>query len=397
MRGKMHNKLRVGIDAIKFYTPNYVLDLADLSKARGEAANKYKNLGQDKMSVPAIDEDIVTMSASAGAEAIKGLDKNEISFLILATESGVDASKSAGMFVHKLLGLPKNCRVLEVKQACYSGTGGIALSLPFLQQNPDKKVLVITADIARYSLCSQAESSGGAAAVAMVLSTNPRILEIEGPSGVYAEDSMDFWRPNYMQEPIVNGKLSCDLYIKFLCKAFDDYVAQGGAGLEAIDYFCYHLSVPKLVATSHKYFYQYLKKQAITSELLEHHIQASSAYGKLIGNCYTASLYLSLASLLDNASEDLAGKRVALYSYGSGSIGEFFSGIVQPGYKDLISTSHNKNLIAQRKEISVEQYELWHRYSHVTDGSKSLLPKLRQDGYRLAGLENHMRLYESCN
>ena len=385
---------KVGIDAIKFYTPGYVLDLTNLAKARGESANKYKKLGQDKMSVLARDEDIVTMSASAAKEVIKDIDKNEIGFLILATETGVDASKSAGMFVHKLLDLPKNCRVLELKQACYSGTGGIVLSLPFLQQNPNKKVLLITADIARYNLCSAAESSGGAAAVAMILSINPSILEIEKQTGVYTEDNMDFWRPNYMQEPIVNGKLSCDLYMKFLCKCFDNYIVQGGASLDDIDYFCYHLSVPKLVTTSHKYLHQYVNKKPITTELLKTSIDASSVYGKLIGNCYSASLYLSFISLLDNSSEDLSGKRVALYSYGSGSIGEFFSGIVQPNYKNFISTSHNKNLIDRREEISVEQYELWHQYSYVTDGSKLLLPKIKKDGYRLAGFENHMRIYE---
>ena len=385
----------VGIDAINFYTPNYVLDLSNLAKTRGVVEDKYKkSFGQDKMSVSAIDEDIVTMSASAAQEVIRDVNKDEIGFLILATETGIDASKASGMFVHKLLDLPNNCRVLELKQACYSGTGGIVLSMPFLRQNPSKKVLLITADIARYTLCGTAESSGGAAAVAMLLSTNPRILEIEEQSGVYAEDSMDFWRPNYTQEPIVNGKLSCDLYIRFLCMCFDDYINHGGATLGNIDYFCYHLSVPKLVTTAHKYLYQYIYKKPIPSELLKDHIGASSVYGKLIGNCYTASLYLSFISLLDNYSENLSGKRVAFYSYGSGSIGEFFSGIVKPNYKNFINTSYNKNLINGREEISVEQYELWHQYSYVTDGSKLLLPKLQKGNFRLSGFEKHMRLYE---
>ncbi len=388
---------KVGIDAITFYTPGYVLSLSELARVRGDVTDKYKNLGQDKMSVTAIDEDIVTMSASAAKEVMKDIDKNDIGFLILATESGVDASKSSGMFVHKLLGLPSSCRVLELKQACYSGTGGLVLSLPFLQQNPNKKVLLIAADIARYSLCSTAESSGGAAAVAMILSTNPRILEIETSSGIYAEDAMDFWRPNYMQEPIVNGKLSCDLYMKFLCKCFDDYRGQGGAALDDIDYFCYHLSVPKLVTAAHKYLYQHSHNKAIDNALIQKHIRDSSAYGKLIGNCYTASLYLSLISLLDNSSENLSGKRVAFYSYGSGSIGEFFSGIVQPNYKNFIGTSHNQSLIENREEISVEQYELWHQYSHITDGSKLSLPSLKKNGYRLARFENHMRIYEEAS
>jgi hydroxymethylglutaryl-CoA synthase len=382
-----------GIDAISFYTPNYVLNLSELARARGEDVDKYKELGQDKMSVPSIDEDIVTMSASAAHEVVKGVDKNEICFLILATETGVDASKSAGMFVHKLLDLPKNCRVLELKQACYSGTGGLALGLAFLKQNPNKKILLITADIARYTLCSVGESSGGAASVAMILSANPRILEIEDQAGVYAEDSMDFWRPNYMKEPMLNSKLSCSLYMKFLCKSFDEYVRQGGASFDDMNYFCYHLSVPKLVSAAHKYLYKHVYADSVTNEILEEHIGASSVYGKLIGNSYTASLYLSLISLLDNSIGDLTGKRIAFYSYGSGSIGEFFSGLVKQNYKNFITTNRNKSLIENREEVSVEQYELWHQYHYVIDGSKSLLPNLKKDSYRLVGFENHMRIY----
>ncbi|NRA73609.1 MAG: hydroxymethylglutaryl-CoA synthase [Rickettsiales bacterium] len=386
---------KVGIDAIKFYVPNYVLNLSDLAEARNIHDNKYKNsYGQEKMSVPSIDEDIVTMSANAAIEVMKDVNKDEIGFLILATETGIDASKSAGMFIHRLLNLPKDCRVLELKQACYSGTGGIALSIPFLRQNPNKKILLITADIAKYTICSAAESSGGAAAVAMILSVNPRILEIEQPSGVYTEDSMDFWRPNYAEEPILNSKLSCNLYMKFLCESFDDYIKKGGTNLDNIDYFCYHLSVPRLTITAHKRLYKYIKNKSITNEVLKRHIEASSIYGKHIGNCYTASLYLSLISLLDNESCDLSGKRIAFYSYGSGSISEFFSGVVKTKYKDYIDPEYNKKLIDRREKISVEQYEKWHRYLYPTDGSKLELPILKKNGYRLSGFEKHMRIYE---
>lgn len=47
---------------------------------------------------------------------------------------------------------------------------------------------------------------------------------------------------------------------------------------------------------------------------------------KKLGNMYTASLYGALASLLDSTpSAELAGKRIAMYSYGSGLAATFFS------------------------------------------------------------------------
>ena len=201
--------VKVGIDAMGFYTSQYYLDLQTLATARGVDVDKYViGLGQHRMSVMSPDEDIVTMAANAGHRVLRDIDKNEIELLLFATESGTDQSKAAGIFVHRLLNLPARCRVVELKQACYSATAGLQLALPLLRENPNKKVLLIASDIARYGLHSVGESSQGGAAVAMVLSANPRMLEIEPESGFNTEDVMDFWRPNYKDEALVDGKYS---------------------------------------------------------------------------------------------------------------------------------------------------------------------------------------------
>jgi hypothetical protein len=43
-----------------------------------------------------------------------------------------------------------------------------------------------------------------------------------------------------------------------------------------------------------------------------------------LGNTYTASLYACLASLVDNVGADLLGKRIGMFSYGSGLASSFF-------------------------------------------------------------------------
>ena len=146
------NKIKVGIDSIAVYTPRYALDLATLAKARGMDAEKYHTgLGQYVMSVPPPGEDIVTMAANAARVALQEVNLNDIEMLLFATESGIDQSKSAGLYVHDLLGMPARCRVLELKQACYSGTAAIQLALSFLRDQPNKKVLVIASEIGRAS------------------------------------------------------------------------------------------------------------------------------------------------------------------------------------------------------------------------------------------------------
>jgi len=138
--------IKVGIDTLAIYTSRYALDLGVLAKARGIDPEKYYvGLGQKMMSVSPPGEDIVTMAANAAKQALQGIDSNEIEMLLFATESGIDQSKAAGIYVHSLLNLPTHCRVVELKQACYGATAALQLALPFLQANPDKKILLIVA------------------------------------------------------------------------------------------------------------------------------------------------------------------------------------------------------------------------------------------------------------
>lgn len=382
--------LTVGIDRISMDTSRYALDLASLAKARGIDSNKfYAGLGQFKMAVPPPGEDIITLAANAAEHVLKDLDKNDIGMVLFATESGMDQSKAAGIYIHHLLKLPAACRVLELKQACFAATGAIQLALPYLQMVPHKKILVIASDIARYGLNTPGESSQGAGAIAMVLSTNPSLLRFEKESGVMTEHVMDFWRPNYLHEAMVDGKYSSKIYLLMLEKTWQVYQQASGRTYEDHDYFCYHTPVPRLVEKAH----QYLAKlnQIVLPET--DGLQASLDYARKIGNSYTASLYISLLSLL-NSKHDLSEKRIGFYSYGSGCVAEFFSGVVQAGYKENLDSGTYQNLLANRQNLSYEQYESFYQFKMVEDGSLQTVPFYQTGRFRLAQLKDHKREYE---
>ena len=121
--------MSVGIDEISFYTSNYFLDLRTLAEVQQIESDKYyTGIGQEKMSMAAPDEDVVTMAANAAQQVIDRVGVDCISSLLFATETGVDQSKAAGVYVHRLLGLNSNCRVVELKQACYSATAAIQMA-----------------------------------------------------------------------------------------------------------------------------------------------------------------------------------------------------------------------------------------------------------------------------
>ena len=101
-----------------------------------------------------------------------------------------------------------------------------------------------------------------------------------------------------------------------------------------------------------------------------------------------------MISLIDNEKNDLAGKRIGLYSYGSGSIGEFFSGKLVTNYSKFIDKESNQKIINNRKEISVKDYESWYQFKYPEDGSEITLPKITKSPHRLIGFKNHIRIYE---
>ena len=100
-------------------------------------------------------------------------------------------------WVRHYAGLPDHCRNLEVKHACYAGTGAIHLAAHWLLAQPDGvRALVVASDESRQHFHRPWEYVMGAGAVAMLLSKDPRFLALElDLGGVYAYEVSDLTRP----------------------------------------------------------------------------------------------------------------------------------------------------------------------------------------------------------
>lgn len=386
---------QVGIESIGLYVPRNMLSLKCLAEARGVPAKKYlEGIGQEWMAVPAPDEDVVSMGANAARQALQRIDVSSIDTLIFATETGIDQSKSAGIYVHSLLNLPKRCRTFEVKQACCSSTAALQMALATVALKPQRRVLIIASDIARYGLESAGEPTQGAGAIALVVSATPRLLSIQPEAGHYTDDVMDFWRPNYLDEALVDGKYSIKVYMQALHESWKSYAEESGLGIEDFDRFCYHLPFTRM---AHKAHTQLLRSTRSKVDAAQFARQTDGAlhYNRIIGNCYTASLYIGLLSLLEQAPEDLSGQRVGFFSYGSGCMGSFFGGIVQPGYQDALFRDAHAHLLRERRELTLEEYESFYQHRIPADGSDFNNPRHDTGAFRFAGISGHKRLYES--
>lgn len=385
--------MKIGIDKISFYTPYLYVDMNKLAVSRNEKPEKFTiGIGQEKMAVPPITQDAVTLAANAALGILDEDDKEKIDFVIFATESGIDNSKAAAIYVHHLLGLNPNARSIEVKEACYGATAGIQMAKGHIALNPESKVLVLGSDISRYGLNTSAEVTQGAGAVAILMSTNPKIMTIDDPSTYHTEDVMDFWRPIYSDTAFVQGKYSVELYLAFFQNVWRRYKKKTGFELKNFEAICFHLPYTKLGL---KALRTVIDEGTNTDrERLLAHFEISKSYNKVVGNIYTGALYLSLLSLLELNTDIEAGSRIGLYSYGSGSVGEFFSGILQPHYRDALYTDQHAKLLSERREVSISEYEKMFQETLPVDVSSVKLPIEKDPAVIcLAGINEHMRQY----
>ncbi|WP_327180560.1 hydroxymethylglutaryl-CoA synthase [Streptomyces sp. NBC_01334] len=385
--------ISIGIHDLSIATGEFVLPHTALAAHNGTEIGKYHvGIGQESMSVPAADEDIVTMGAAAAAPIIARHGKDRIRTVVFATESSIDQAKAAGVYVHSLLGLQSATRVVELKQACYGATAALQFAIGLVQRDPAQQVLVIASDVSKYELDSPGEATQGAAAVAMLVGVDPALVRIEDPSGLFTADVMDFWRPNYRDAALVDGQESIGAYLQAAEGTWKDYAEQGGRSLEEFAAFCYHQPFTKMAYKAHRHLLNYCgydtDKDAIARDLGQ-----TTAYNTVIGNSYTASVYLGLAALLDQA-DDLTGRPVAFLSYGSGSVAEFFAGTVVAGYREQLRTEANQEAISRRTPVDYAGYRALHEFKFPTDGGDHAAPEQTTGPFRLAGISGHKRLYQ---
>ena len=384
--------MNIGIDKISFYAPHYYVHMNNLADARNVEREKLTiGIGQDEMAVAPITQDPVTLAANAALNIIDEDDKEKIDFVMFGTETGIDHSKSASVYVHQLLGLKRAARSIELKQACYGATAAIQLAKGHIALNPESKVLILASDIARYGLNTPGEVTQGAGAVAILLSANPKILVLDDESTFLTNDIMDFWRPTYSDVAFVDGKFSNEQYIAFFQNVWEQYKNKTDRTLEDFAAICFHLPYTKMGLKALRTVLDEASEE--TQKRLTENYQASTLYSRKVGNIYTASLYLGLISLLENTYvEDES--RIGMYSYGSGAVGEFFSGTLQPNYRDFIVKDVHEKLFQDRTEVSVEQYERIFEKTLPTDGSTVTL-NIEEDPAPIcmSGIKNHARQY----
>ena len=382
----------IGIDKMSFFSPHQYIDMVDLANARNEEPDKYLiGIGETEQAVVPPTQDVVTMAANAADQLLTAEERAEIDTIIFATESGIDNSKSAAVYVQRLLGLNEYARTIEMKQACYAGTYGLMQARDYVALHPGSKVLVMASDIARYGLHTPGEVTQGAGAVAMLVTENPRILELNRDNQFMSRDAMDFWRPVYAEEALVDGKYSAEVYREFFRDLWSRYKEKTGRSINDFKAYAFHLPFTKMGLKALRDILPEADEDKQADLLNE--FEASRVYNKRIGNLYTGSVYLSLYSLLANSEDLAAGDRLGIFSYGSGAEGEFYSAILQPNFRDGLIAGQMDALFEKREYLTIPAYE--EVFMAGLHGSEDREFDISADPAKfvLAGLKDQQRQY----
>lgn len=319
----------------------------------------------------------------------------------------------------------EHCGGVETKFACVSGSYALYDNTNWIRagEAEGKHALVVVSDIAKYDMGSSGEMTQGAGAVAMLLNDEPRLLAFDPKvTSTSIKDEYDFYRPFGKETPIVHGQYSNLLYLIQVRKALEAYkkkvittglieIGEDDSILDYIDYLNMHLPysnmgkkalaylvrhewrglsrwkkviekvgmpepIPKdprgtiesvlgdqeFMEKDHEFQKRFTKTEEF-QEIYESKLASSLIASSMVGNLYTASLYLGFRSTLEfefQKGVDLSNKRFGFGSYGSGSSAMIFSGVVQPEYEQMVKDMNLETEIGPRTRLSLEQYENIH-------------------------------------
>jgi hydroxymethylglutaryl-CoA synthase len=188
--------------------------------------------------------------------------------------------------------------------------------------------IVVASDVAVYE-DGPARPTGGAGAMALLISNRPKIL-ISPVRASYIDHQYDFYKPKpgiYQiypdsEYPVVDGKLSIQSYLKAVQECYLKLREKTKVSdiIEQTDFFCFHCPYYKMVQKAFtaliKTQYPNISPESI-GKMFEDKVQPSLFISQRVGNIYTGSLYACLYSLLYK-NPQIRDQKGLLFSYGSG-------------------------------------------------------------------------------
>lgn len=304
--------MEAGIVSYGAYVPRYRITPSEIGRVWGaDGAAMGQGLNVERKSVPAPDEDTITISTEALRVAlVRGaIDPQEIGAVYVGSESHPYAVKPTATVVAQAVGATPNLTAADFEFACKAGTAAIQTCLGLVGAQMVRYGVAIGADTSQGAPGDALEYSASAGGAAFIIGRErviARVLETLS----YTTDTPDFWRREGQRYPSHGGRFTGEpAYFRHVTECAHRIMERSGTTPKEYAHVVFHQPNGK--------FPQRVGKQLGFTD-------AQMRYGLVtpyIGNTYSGAALIGLANVLDVARP---GERVLVVGYGSGAGSDAF-------------------------------------------------------------------------
>ncbi len=303
----------VGIVSYGAYVPSARIKTETIAQVWNKNASEIvRGLGVFEKSVPAQDEDAVTLAIEAAQACVSRMKPaSNIEVLLVGSESHPYSVNPTSTIVGEFLNIGNNYLAADLEFACKAGTAAVQLIVGLLAANKIKYGLAIGSDTAQSRPHDALEYSAGSAAVALCLGNQTReiIAELINFTS-FSSDTPDFWRRDGIKYPSHGGRFTGKpAYFAHVEGAAQSLLKKTQMSAQDFDYCVFHMP-------NAKFPQEVAKRLGFTNDQL----QAGFAVPQ-IGNPYSASSLLGLVNVLEQAKPN---QTIFMVSYGSGAGSDAF-------------------------------------------------------------------------
>lgn len=302
----------VGIVSYGTYVPRYRIKLADIAGAwKKDPAEILPALGVIEKSVPAQDEDAVTIAIEAATRSLAGFGgkPSDIDTLFVGSESHPYAVNPTSTIVGELLGVGNFYFAADFEFACKAATAAIQATAALIATGQTRCGLVIGTDTAQGKPHDALEYTAAAGAAAFLMGKTQIIAELLSYTS-FSSDTPDFWRRDGIRYPSHTGRFTGEpAYFTHVLGAALRLFDKAQCKPQDIDFCVFHMPNGKFPREA-------AKRLGFTTEQL-----APSLVVDQMGNAYSATTMLGLSAVLDIAKP---GQKIFMVSYGSGAGSDAF-------------------------------------------------------------------------
>ncbi|HHS14492.1 MAG TPA: hydroxymethylglutaryl-CoA synthase [bacterium] len=308
----MAERKKVGITGYGAYVPQHRIRVEEIARVWGTDAESYKKgLGLREKSVPAPDEDTITMSVEAARYALMrcSVDPRLIGAVYVGSESHPYAVKPTGTTLAEAIGATPDIHCADFEFACKAGSEAMFVALSVVRAGEMEYALAVGADTSQGAPGDALEYSAAAGAAAFIMGGEDLLAVCEATYS-FMTDTPDFWRREYQFYPSHAGRFTGEpAYFKHILGAAEGILKKTGMKPTDFAWAVFH-------QPNGKFPQKVGKMLGFTQEQIE-----PGWLSPTLGNTYSGSSPMGLSATLDVAKP---GDRILMISYGSGAGSDSF-------------------------------------------------------------------------